>query len=202
MRGLALATAFELLAGTSCHVSRNRNIGLEWNNAFTWDDRFSPTKLAPTLLPPDEIETIKRAAMDALRTAFPPETGVRFDATLRVTDRMSVQHIDRAVLGESYVCGAWLCPPSRLNYDLHMTLAQEYAKDRGLTDRTEILRAVGRGIGFTAAHEFGHRHLVAGMHRTPDKRALTAGGIDMGLFYGPPLYWPAGALKDMHERFQ
>jgi hypothetical protein len=192
----------QLLSGTSCHVSRNRNIRLEWNNAFTWDDRVSPTKLPTTLLAPDEVETIKRAAIDTLRAAFPPETGVRFEATLRVTDRISVQHIERAVLGESYVCGAWLCPPSRVNYDLHMTLAQEYAKDRGLTDRTDVLRAVGRGIGFTAAHEFGHRHLVAGMHRTPDKRALTAGGIDMGLFYGPPLYWPERALKDMHERFQ
>lgn len=190
-----------LLAGTSCHVSSPRNIGLEWNNAFTWDDRFSPTKLPMTQLPPDQVETIKRAAMDALRSSFPPDTGVHVDATIRVTDRVSVQHIERAVLGESFVCGAWLCPPSRVNYDLHMTLAQEYAKDRGLTDRTEILHAIGRGIGFTAAHEFGHRHLLAGMHRTPDPRALTAGGIEASLFYGPPLSWPERTLQDMHERF-
>lgn len=199
--GLALAAGVLLLAGTSCHVSRSRTIGLEWNNAFTWDDRFSPTKLPTTQLPPDQVETIKRAAMEALRTAFPPDTGVRLDGTTRVTDRIAVLHIDRAILGESMVCGAWLCPPSRVNYDLHMTLAQEYAKDRGITDRAEILRAIGRGIGFTAAHEFGHRHRLAGMHRTPDKRALTAGGIDVTLFYGPPLYWPERTLKDMRERF-
>ena len=103
--------------------------------------------------------------------------------------------------GQSWVCSYWFCPPSQINYDLHLTSAQIFAERLQITSRDEILRAVGRGIGNTAAHEFGHRRNFAGMDRQGDQW-FTDGGDDEGMFYGPPLSWPAETLVDMRSKLR
>ena len=71
----------------------------------------------------------------------------------------------RMFFGQSWICSYWFCPPTQINYDLHLTSAQIFAERLQITSRDDILRAVGRGIGNTAAHEFGHRRNFVGMDR-------------------------------------
>lgn len=129
---------------------------------------------------------------DVLQVLYPDATSTPGDET-RVTGRM--------FFGQSHVCGFWICPPSQINYDLHLTSAQLFAERLQITNRDDILRAVGRGIGNTAAHEFGHRRSFAGMDR-PGDQWFTDGGDDQGMFYGPPLSWPPATLADMREKLR
>ena len=105
---------------------------------------------------------------------------VRFTDTI-VALGGEIRPSDRMFFGQSWACGFWICPPSQINYDLHLTSAQIFAQSLQITSQDEILRAAGRGIGNTAAHEFGHRRNVAGMDREGDQW-FTDGGADRVMF--------------------
>ena len=183
-----------------------------WTGPLTWVESSHPP--ARRNLTAEETELVTRTATTTLAAAFEESPRVCVGARGKPTDVMEVRFTNtifapggeitrtgRMFFGQSWVCGFWICPPSQINYDIHLISAQIYAERLQITDRDEILRAAGRGIGNTAAHEFGHRRSFAGMDREGD-RWFTDGGADQVMFYGPPLNWPPATLADMRRRLR
>ncbi len=187
-------------------------VQFEWTGPLTWVDS-TPTYRRRSLTA-EETALVTQTATTTLAAAYEEFPRVCVGARGKPTDVMHVLYPDsasspademrvggRMFFGQSWVCSYWFCPPTQINYDLHLTSAQIFAERRQITSRDEILRAVGRGIGNTAAHEFGHRRNFAGMDR-PGDQWFTDGGDDEGMFYGPPLSWPPETLADMRKKLR
>jgi hypothetical protein len=188
-------------------------VQFEWSSPLTWVERASG-RAERRPLTAEETEIVKQKAATTLAAAFAEFPRVCVGASAKPTDVMQVLYPDptstpadelrvggRMFFGQSWVCSFWICPPSQINYDLHLTSAQIFAERLQITDKDTILRAVGQGIGNTAAHEFGHRRNFAGMDQQGDEW-FTDGGDDEGMFYGPPLTWPAATIADMRNRLR
>jgi hypothetical protein len=187
-------------------------VQFEWTGPLTWVDSSEPH--AKRSLTAEETALVTETANTTLAAAFEEFPRVCVGKRGKPTDVLQVRFTDtivalgaeirpsdRMFFGQSWSCGFWICPPSQINYDLHLTSAQLFAERVKITNRDDILRAVGRGIGNTAAHEFGHRRSFAGMDREGDQW-FTDGGDDVGMFYGPPLSWPPATLADMRRRLR
>ena len=187
-------------------------VRFDWGSPLTWVDSTQPHTRRN--LTAEETELVTHTAGATLAAAFEEFPRVCVNAPGKPTDVMQVRFTatiyspgfeirasDRMFFGQSYICGVWVCPPSQINYDLHLISAQLFAERLQITSRDDILRAVGRGIGNTAAHEFGHRRNFAGMDQ-PGDQWFTDGGDDQGMFYGPPLSWPPATLADMRHRLR
>jgi hypothetical protein len=151
-----------------------------------------------------EIDIVKTEALETLRTAFGQFRNVHVSTGRpKARDRIEVRNIRGMALGlTDRLCLSGACPPSRIDYDLHMTLAQRYGAELKLTERSDVIAAIGRGIGNTAAHEFGHRHRLARMDQMTDPHAFTYSDDHRSLFYGPQLYWPRETLEDMRAKLR
>jgi len=187
-------------------------VQFDWTGPLTWVDSSQPH--ARRGLTAEETELVTQTANTTLAAAFEEFPRVCAGGRGKPTDVMQVRFTDtifspggeitrtgRMFFGQSWVCGFWICPPSQINYDLHLTSAQIFAESLQITSPDEILRAAGRGIGNTAAHEFGHRRSFVGMDREGDQW-FTDGGADRVMFYGPPLSWPPATLADMRRRLR
>lgn len=188
------------------------NIQFDWGIPLTWVQSSRPHEKRS--LTTEETALVTTTATATVAAAFEEFPRVCLGGHDRPTDVMQVRFTDtifapggeitrtgRMFFGQSWVCGFWICPPSQINYDLHLTSAQVFAERLHITDRDEILHAAGRGIGNTAAHEFGHRRSFAGMDREGDQW-FTDGGADRVMFYGPPLSWPPETLADMRRKLR
>jgi hypothetical protein len=195
----------------SCFEPRQFDIALDWKNKFIWQDVESSGPEVE-LLTPAEIDLVKSEGLETLTAAFEHVPNVRIsDGENNARDTIEVRNLAATgtrparwmALGETDpICLSGACPPSRINYDLHMMLAQRYAAQLKITDRREILRAIGRGIGNTAAHEFGHRHRLARMDQRSDPQAFTYSDDHPSLFYGERLHWPRDTLEDMRVKLR
>ena len=197
----------------SCERSPCRfNIQFDWTGPLTWVDSSRPP--VRRSLTAEETALVTQTANTTLAAAFAEFPRVCVGAPGKPTDLLQVRFTDtivalgaeirpsdRMFFGQSWACGFWICPPSQINYDVHLISAQNFAERLQITSRDDILRAAGRGIGITAAHEFGHRRSVAGMDREGDQW-FTDGGADQAMFYGPPLSWPPETLADMRRKLR
>lgn len=212
MRRVVLLAAMAMLCASCARSPCRFIVQLEWTGPLTWVDSSRPP--ARRSLTAEETELVIQTANRTLAAAFEEFPRVCVGARGKPTDVLEVRFndtivamgaeiraSDRMFFGQSWACGVWICPPSQINYDLHLTSAQLFAERLGITDRDETLRAVGRGIGNTAAHEFGHRRSFAGMDREGDQW-FTDGGADRVMFYGPPLSWPPETLADMRRKLR
>jgi hypothetical protein len=188
------------LAGLACSCSEPRRfeVDLQWKNNFTWDDVDSSGDESEVLTTA-EIDTVKAEALETLKAAFEQVRNVHVSTgDGKARDRIEVHNIRGMALGlTDRLCLSGACPPSRIDYDLHMILAQRYGAQLRVTERGDVTRAIGRGIGNTAAHEFGHRHRLARMDQMTDPKAFTYSDDHPSLFYGDRLYWPRETLEDM-----
>lgn len=187
-------------------------IQFEWSSPLTWvDSSHTPVRRSLTA---EETALVTETAGATLAAAFNEFPRVCVGTRGKPTDVMRVLYPDststpgddlrvggRMFFGQSWVCSFWFCPPSQINYDLHLTSAQIFAERLQITDKDAVLRAVGQGIGNTAAHEFGHRRNFAGMDQQGDQW-FTDGGDDQGMFYGPPLTWPPATLAEMRAKLR
>ena len=207
-RPLLLALLCASCARSPCRF----NIQFDWTGPLTWVDSSRPP--ARRSLTAEETALVTQTATATLAAAFEEFPRVCVGARGKPTDVLQVRFTDtivalggeirssdRMFFGQSWACGVWICPPSQINYDLHLTSAQIFAETLQITSQDETLRAAGRGIGNTAAHEFGHRRSFAGMDREGDQW-FTDGGADRVMFYGPPLSWPPQTLADMRKRLR
>jgi len=197
----------------SCERSPCRFIvQFEWTGPLTWVDSSSTHRRRS--LTAEETGLVTQTAGTTLAAAFAEFPRVCIGARGKPTDVLHVLYPDSAAspademrvggrmfFGQSWICSYWFCPPTQINYDLHLTSAQIFAERLQITSRDDILRAVGRGIGNTAAHEFGHRRNFIGMDRDGDQW-FTDGGDAEAMFYGPPLSWPPETLADMRRKLR
>lgn len=193
------------VAGLACSWSEPRrfDIDLEWKNNFTWQDVDSSGDQA-AVLTTAEINIVKAEALETVKAAFEPFGNVHVSADGGKTrDTIEVRNIRGMALGVTEpFCLSGACPPSRIDYDLHMILAQRYGAELKVSDRREVLRAIGRGIGNTAVHEFGHRHRLARMDQMTDPLAFTYSDDHPSMFYGDRLSWPRETLEDMRIKLR
>jgi hypothetical protein len=128
-----------------------------WFEDFSWAlDPVVTSKLGGAITD-QERATIKAEARSTLEHAFdglPLRITERRDALWRVRVRASAPGRRRvAAAGETRALGrfgAW----SDVNFDVLAGAAVTYAPDGA--SRGGILRAIGRGIGYTATHELAH----------------------------------------------
>lgn len=143
-----------------------------------------------------EVDEIKATAIETFKGAF-SGFGIVVSAgggTNRITVKGelggSVGSTDTSII-DTYA--------STVYYENIANFAQRYAKELGKTDRREIIRGVGRGIGAAAAHEFGHQ-----------KRFTTDNTIDVNSYdyysgerwqeYYGELHWTPQALEVMKKK--
>ena len=199
-----------MLCASCAHSPCRFVVQFNWTGPLTWVEGSQPRRP----LTAEETALVRDTANATLAAAFEEFPRVCVAPRGKATDVMQVRFTntivalgadirpsDRMFFGQSWVCGFWICPPSQINYDLHLTSAQIFAESLQITRRDEILRATGRGIGNTAAHEFGHRRGFVGMDHEGDQW-FTDGGADRVMFYGPPLRWPPATLADMRKRLR
>jgi hypothetical protein len=186
-------------AAMACSPAPRRyNLELQWKNDFTWQD--ARTGAGAARLTSEEIDALTIAAHETLVAAFAGLPAVSVSAAGKVSDPIEVRNLQMFALAETGPCGLRICGPSRINYDLHRDFAQTYGGQLHITDRRDVIRAIGRGIGNTAAHEFGHRHHLPGMDQTSDPLAFTYADGHPSLFYGARLSWPAGITEVLSHR--
>lgn len=207
---LARLAAIAMLCASCARSPCRFIVQFDWTGPLTWVDSSQQRRT----LTAEETALVTETANMTLAAAFTEFPRVCVGKSGKPTDVLEVRFTDtivalgaeirpsdRMFFGQSWACGFWICPPSQINYDLHLTSAQIFAERSGITDRNDILRAAGRGIGITAAHEFGHRRSLAGMDREGDQW-FTDGGADPVMFYGPALSWPPETLADMRQRLR
>ena len=165
----------------------------------------------------DQIALIERNAANAFRLAFAPYS-VTVDATGR-------QALHTAYVGgePSLYCG-WtpgLTPGvSQVYYQKHVTEAQDAVGDDQGEPTTQLLGAIGEGIGNSAAHEVGHQlvnqysfsgKIVNGMDLDDSSigtyNGASCSGVDNPAVYtgygsgGTPIHWSGNANKSLINVF-
>jgi len=203
------AIAAMLLAGAVVYAlawPRYRPASIEAGFWFEPPFAFESNRLGAPLTA-SEIATIEAVARRELRAAFdglPIEISDRHDAryTLRVVQAVRDLRFKRpvGVAGQSRGIAAFGGSGS-VSFDFLANGAMAWAPDDA--DRTELVAAIGRGIGRTAVHEFTHQILpTAPIHDSRDDQSYEyASAARRAQYYGPmhwDLAWPLLQHKATH----
>jgi len=210
--------ALSLSANAGANPSGNRTAARPWwfLLSFTNDFTFTPAYPNPlTNLTTDisnDALSIKRAALQELRDAYTGtaltvvEGGSGGDVLAAVVDHQTLipNSPDCGATTQGTLNGKW---SHQVDYSMNMIGAQNAyqvvinnAQDEStvLAQRPDVIRAIGRGLGASAAHEIAHRFLWkcctmdSDPQSDPDARGtFNATGCD-GLTDPSPWtgYWP------------
>ena len=165
-------------------------LGVEWRNLWTlgYDDK----QASFNYLSDEEISIVKMSAYEELRKAV---SGFK----VVVTEGGGTNKI--IVSPELGVCGStpnFASTVSKVYYQKQDSNARSYSKERGITDKGQILIALGKGIGATAAHEFSHQ---MGFPSDPltDRLSWDYGSCDRPEHYFEELHWSTPALENLRK---
>lgn len=189
---LPLASLLLLLAVSSGCAKRESTVGFLFNADACI---LRPGALEPfgEVLSPDERESIQRTARAELASAFAPFRVAITDnagafwriAVVRSLPTRGSQALPRS--GESIALGP-LGGGGTVACDVVVRKAMQFAP--AATTRAQLVTAIGRGVGRTAAHELVHQVLGAsGTHNDADLDSYEHGSSDRASqFYGT-LHW-------------
>jgi hypothetical protein len=184
-----------LIAGAAAYVltaSRSRRASIEAGFWFE-DVAFESLRLGGPLTAA-EIATVESVARAELRQAFaglPIAVSSRRDAryTLRVVQEVRDLRFKRpvGVAGQSRGIAGFGGSGS-VSFDFLANGAMAWAPDGA--DRTELVAAIGRGIGRTAVHEFTHQLLpTAPIHDSRDDQSYEYQSAARRAQYFGPMRW-------------
>jgi RHS repeat-associated protein len=192
-----LAAVIAVLAGAYLHSypasqnifgsgSRIYVVSFEWQNEFTLGGgRFTA----------EEVELVKLWTYQTMRLAY---SGYRVLVSEggRGTNRMIVK---RGGAYNDYAGSTILGSiASEINYDLLADRALNYAPNK--QDRREIAAGIGRGVGATAAHEFGHQVGLRWMDTTRDPNTYDFHSSDRFSQYYGQLHWLPQNLAELQKK--
>jgi hypothetical protein len=165
----------------------------------------------------EQIALIERNAANAFRLAFAP-----YNVTVDPTGRQALHTV--YIGGEPTLYCGWtpgLTPGvSQVYYQKHVAEAQDAVGDDQGDPTTQLLGAIGEGIGNSAAHEVGHQlvnqysfsgKIVNGMDLDDSSigtyNGASCSGVDNPAVYtgygsgGTPIHWSGNANKSLVNVF-
>jgi hypothetical protein len=178
MGSFSISSTINAMSIFSALPLREFNLVVNWKNQFFWRDvSLLHSKQKDFPLAAAETSTIKQAALESAQAAFAafPTIHVLDGGESRdvfnVVDGTEMGN-DGLSLGSTSPYCVWKgpCPDTKIFYEQHLIDAQEVTQDsRGHNTQTraDYIPAIGRGIGRTIAHEFGHRYGLNFMHEGP-----------------------------------
>jgi|RhiMetdeSRZDD1v2_1073273.scaffolds.fasta_scaffold53270_5 energy-converting hydrogenase Eha subunit A len=167
--------------------------------SFRFDQvSFSSPVLGGALTPADlaRVESVARAelaaAFQGLRIAITDRRDTRYHVRV-------VQELDDSPLTRpTWVAGSSHAVPGfggsgAVNFTYFASGALVFAPPQA--SRSELIDAIGRGIGRGAAHEFAHQLLGAAIHATNDRGSYEYHAASRPQQYYGPMHWDvAGSL--------
>jgi RHS repeat-associated protein len=184
---MSSCTSFYQLLNDSRKISLNWQIN-NWAIAIRRND---------SLLDSNEIDDIKRITKEIITKAF---TGYEVTISEGETgNRMYIKNFyDANVGGFTQLPGATY---SDIYYDSLKEKADDYAKERSIDDRKQIINGMGRAIGNTIAHEFLHQLNALASHNSTDRMSYDYHAFDRWeQFYGEDFHWSPTAKAELDKR--
>jgi RHS repeat-associated protein len=189
-QAIAVVTVITVLAAISYGVYSNyvfkntpRVLSFDWRNTWSYegDNMFSES----------EVATIKYIAQETVKEAF---LGFRVIISEGGGTNKAIVTPQLDNCGQTAFVGS---NNSKLSYPTIRNAALRYAQQRGLTSRSSIVEALGRGIGATAAHEFNHQFGYGGESNNPQTYDYFS--CDTPEHFFDKLHWSDNALQSIKK---
>jgi RHS repeat-associated protein len=162
-------------------------IGFEWKNEFFLNS-------ADDLLTKTEVDIVKDSAVNSMREAyagFKVAISKEGGGTRKIVVSPQLDEAGKTFFN-SYV--------STVYYPTLLFMLKRYAKERGVSERLEMLTALGRSIGRVAAHEMGHQGgLNFVLDNSKDQNSYDYKSSDRPQLFFGNLYWSDQASKAMQR---
>jgi RHS repeat-associated protein len=157
--------------------------------SFSWQNQFV---LGREQLDATDVETIKLWAYQTMRQAF---SGL----TVSLSEGSGTNYItvnDNYPPGNAGDTRLFFARTSDVNFGILAGLARSYTPPG--TARSELMAAIGRGVGATSAHEFAHQMQVG--HQDFDANAYDYDSADNAQHFYGQLHWTPGAWQRLQQR--
>jgi hypothetical protein len=194
--------------------------GRPWYFVLVWQNDFTFTPDYPNRLPSlttditSDATVIKQAALKAMKDAYKDFWIVIVEGTPGTGDHRATVLNTQTLVAHSRSCGATnpnQPRESQVDYIVNMQNAQDALKvvinnsqdEAAALQRIDLLQAIGRGVGVTAAHELAHHFLFncCAMDADPEQDPLARGAYNAtgcsGVLDPSPWtgFWPKPVIK-------